>query len=195
MGAVGLGPKGPGHELAQSHHVRHGALWPRAGRTPPKPRPAPKHRPSPNPAYTQVGSWLYKSLLGVTPLLPGYAKAAVLPSGVLCAGCNLTAASGTLATPHGPLTVRWAKGAAETAAVNLSVSIPLGANATVGIPFGCGEASTATIAEGGAVVWRSGHFIPGAAPGVSAAAAVPGPEPRVEFEVASGDYAFATSCA
>ena len=40
--------------------------------------------------FGTVGSWMYKHLLGVTPLAPGFGSVRVQPSGVLCVGCNLT---------------------------------------------------------------------------------------------------------
>ena len=69
--------------------------------------------------------------------------------------------------------------------VTLSVTIPLGATATIGVPAALG----ATISEGGLVAWRGGDFVPGVQ-GIASAAAVPGIEPRVDFRVGSGTYTF-----
>ena len=135
--------------------------------------------------FGTVGSWMYKHLLGVTPLTPGFASVGVRPTGVLCAGCNLTAAAGAVSTPYGSVVVRWLKSDATPPTVHLSVTIPLGAAATIGVP----AASGATISEGGRVAWRGGAFVPGVR-GITSAAAVLGAEPRVDFRVASGTYIF-----
>ena len=135
--------------------------------------------------FGTVGSWMYKHLLGVTPLAPGFASVRVQPSGVLCVGCNLTSAAGAVHTPYGPVVVRWLKSAANPPMVTLSVTIPLGATATIGVPAALG----ATISEGGLVAWRGGDFVPGVR-GIASAAAVPGIEPRVDFRVGSGTYTF-----
>jgi len=132
--------------------------------------------------FGSVGSWFYKSLLGVVPTKPGYASLAIHPTGVLCAGCNLTAATGTLSTPHGPVVVGWQS---RNASVNLTVTVPIGTNATVAVP----APANASITEGGAAVWKGGKFVPGVS-GISSAKAVAAFEPYVEFEVASGSYAF-----
>ena len=135
--------------------------------------------------FGTVGSWMYKHLLGVMPLAPGFASVRVQPAGVLCAGCNLTSAAGTVSTPAGAVAVRWLKSATMPPVVNMSVIIPLGATATIGVPAAPG----ATVTEGGLVTWRGDVFVPGV-PGIASAAAVPGTEPRVDFHVGSGSYAF-----
>ena len=135
--------------------------------------------------FGTVGSWMYKHLLGVTPLAPGFGSVRVQPSGVLCVGCNLTSASGAVHTPYGPVVVRWLKSAAGPPVVTLNVTIPLGATATVGVPAAPG----ASVSEGGRVAWRGGAFVPGVR-GIASAAAVPGIEPRVDFRVGSGTYIF-----
>jgi alpha-L-rhamnosidase len=74
----------------------------------------------------------------------------------------------------------------------LKVSIPLGATGKVAVT--AASLLDVTISEGlGAaadtVVWSKGKYIAGA-PGVSSATPLPGLEPAVEFEVASGTYWF-----
>jgi hypothetical protein len=70
----------------------------------------------------------------------------------------------------------------------LAATVPVGATAAVTV-WALGDASTASVTEGGAPVWRDGSFVPGNAPGVlSAAASSDGRS--VVFEVGSGAFAF-----
>ena len=55
--------------------------------------------------FGSVVGWMYKQLIGIRPLEPGFALAAIAPSGVGVR--NLTSAEGRVATPHGDIVVEW----------------------------------------------------------------------------------------
>ena len=143
------------------------------------------------PSSSSLCDRFYRKLLGVTPLAPGYARVSIKPTGI--GHANLSHAAARVATPRGDVAVNVAS---NTSVLTLAVELPPGATARVSVPLHAAggaraNAATATIAEGGAPIWRSGKFVPGVA-GVSAAApSVDGA--YVEFEVASGAYAFSSA--
>ena len=71
----------------------------------------------------------------------------------------------------------------------VQATVPVGGVARVRVPM---PAGAAVIREGGAVVWKGGAFVPGAAPGVKSGAALANGE-GVEFSVGSGEYSFEAS--
>ena len=70
--------------------------------------------------------------------------------------------------------------------------MPLGATGQIAVPVAT-PTSTTTISEAGTLIWRAGKFVPGVA-GITSAKLVGGAkQATVEFEVASGSYAFEAS--
>ena len=105
------------------------------------------------------------------------------------AGADLFAlvqnASAAVDTEMGAAAASWAL---TGGTYELSATVPVGSTAAITV-WALGDASTATVTEGGVPVWRDGAFVPGLAPGVlSAAASSDGLS--VVFEVGSGTFAF-----
>lgn len=135
--------------------------------------------------------WMYKRALGVTPLLPGYAKLAVRPAAIGVR--NLTTASGRVGTPHGEVLVSW-DAAASGRWLSLNVTVPLAPRpSTVRVPRlpGGPAADAVTISESGRTIWRRGTFIAGV-DGIKAAHSTQEGD-SVEFELLAGRFAFRSS--
>ncbi|HVU74515.1 MAG TPA: family 78 glycoside hydrolase catalytic domain [Mycobacteriales bacterium] len=82
---------------------------------------------------------IQQSLLGVRPTSPGFATFAVTPPRHV-----LTHASGTVPTPHGPITVSWQRGTRFT----LTVTVPPNTTARVTLPTRDGRSVTRTVSAG-----------------------------------------------
>ena len=157
--------------------------------------------------FGSVGGWLYKSLAGITPLAPGYARADVRPRGIGVR--NLSHLNASVATPHGEITLSWrlvsaasaTSAAAPPAQLSLALRLPAGVAARVAIPLlstiteaGSGSQSFSPAGqprgrlwEAGSLVWSRGAFVAGVR-GISTTEATRGGV--VELEVASGSYQF-----
>jgi len=152
--------------------------------------------------FGTVSAFFYRQLMGITPLKPGYAVVGVQPTGIFSG--KLTHASASVWTPRGDVHVSWQiKQADATSKVEettsemaesakgpdsvfqLQVTIPSGATALVAVA----ASAAAIITEGGQVVWQKGAFVAGV-PGFTSATTLGGPEPAVQFAVASGTYVF-----
>ncbi len=88
-------------------------------------------------------------LLGVRPSAPGFAAAQIAP-----AIDELAWARGTVPTPRGPLSVSWTRAAGASGPVDLEVTVPPNAGATVHIPVTASD----RITESGAPVSRRRHI-------------------------------------
>lgn len=78
---------------------------------------------------------------------------------------------------------------ALSCARQVSVSVPTGARATVSVPTFDTPPARAALTEGGVALWVGGAFVPGAVPGVVAAAAAADGR-AVQVWVGAGDYVF-----
>jgi len=160
--------------------------------------------------------WLYQTLVGIamdkedfgvgvllpaqtggaqsTPAVPtGYSSFRVAPRLL----GDLSAASATVVTMRGDVSVSWARSAAT---VWLNVTLPLGADTAVTVPLprgqGCDPGKT-TVWEGAALVWQRGRYVPGVL-GISGAQPAPTAGPLglggVQVTTGSGAFAFVASC-
>ena len=107
---------------------------------------------------------------------------------------DLSAASATLVTMRGNISVSWAR---LRRTVWLNVTLPLGADTAVTVPLprerGCGPAQ-ATVWEGAGPVWQHGAFNPGV-PGIaSARVSVTSGLDGVQVTAGSGEYVFSATC-
>lgn len=80
-------------------------------------------------ALGAVGNFIYKNVLGVTPIDGGYKKFAVKPD----TACGLKWAKGKLQTPFGEIKTEWAQGGGD---FGLKVTVPFGAECNVVLPDG-----------------------------------------------------------
>ena len=151
----------------------------------------------------------------VDTLPTGYSRFRVAPQ--LLGG--LSAASATVVTMRGTISVSWARSPAETAPATatawLNVTLPLGADTAVTVPLatrtrrrgtgddgrlgGC-SSTESTVREGavggspGSLVWHGGTFAPGV-PGIrSAQAVVTAGHAAIRVLAGSGSYAFSATC-
>lgn len=83
-----------------------------------------------------IDDWFFKDLVGVTPNAPGYRKISVTPHVI----GDLTSASGSTQTPLGPVAASWTK---MGDVFTLAVDAPVGATATVSVPFQTGQVISA----------------------------------------------------
>ncbi|MHB8464751.1 MAG: family 78 glycoside hydrolase catalytic domain [Acidimicrobiales bacterium] len=95
---------------------------------------------------------IQQTLLGVTPVAPGFASFDVTPPAHV-----LTRAAGSVPTPYGTIEVRWSRPAAGTAPFELDVTVPPNTSATIRLP----ARDMAAVHEAGTAVTR--------APGVASA--------------------------
>ncbi len=79
-------------------------------------------------ALGAVVDWLHRTVAGLAPLEPGYARVLVAPQ----PGGGLTWARTSLRTPHGPVAVFWSRPDAE--ALELDVTLPDGVSGVVRLP-------------------------------------------------------------
>lgn len=127
--------------------------------------------------FGTVDAWLYRTLAGIIPMEPGWRRVRVQPWPLGA----LTHAGATVATIHGPLGVRWERGAMRFA---LELEVPVGIVVDLKIPAAEGQK---TLTEGGVPVWgRNGRSVAGIGP-VSAA------EGFLQTVVQSGRYRFEVS--
>lgn len=134
--------------------------------------------------FGSVGSWMFKWLAGITPLAPGFTRAAIRPAGIGVR--NLTHANATVHTPQGHIRTFWRLDASTSPpTLYLSITIPLGSTASVAVPL----QHSGSITEGGRPVFRRGAFVPGVEGVTGATASSSG----VDLDVASGQYQFVTS--
>eukprot|EP01045_Picozoa_sp_COSAG04_P032165 COSAG04_NODE_6215_length_1382_cov_1.440374_1_plen_378_part_00 len=135
-----------------------------------------------HPALTSFEPWFYSTLAGIRPTGPGFAESAVAPQLL----GNLTSVDAMIDTVAGPLRCSWVRTQTN---LSIDVTIPPNTESTVTIPTG--DASRATVTEGGAVVWLRGVFRAGASAGVASGWASHGAQqPGISFVVGSGRYAF-----
>jgi alpha-L-rhamnosidase len=134
--------------------------------------------------FGSVGSWLYKWLVGITPLTPGFTRTAIRPAGIGVR--NLTYANASVHSPQGQIRTAWRLDTSTSPpTLSISISIPIGSAASVAVPL----RHSGTITEGGAPVFRDGAFVPG----VEGVAGATASSSDVHLEVASGQYQFVTS--
>ena len=137
--------------------------------------------------FGTVGSWFYKSLVGITPKSAGYATAHIAPQGV--GHSNLTHADATVATPYGTIASSWALVQGK---LTHTVTLPVGVSATVAVPIvGNNEAqphasSAIIIQETGTTVWANSEYVAGV-DGITQATTA---KNAVVFTVGSGKYEF-----
>eukprot|EP00939_MAST-03C_sp_MAST-3C-sp1_P000379 g379.t1 len=104
--------------------------------------------------FGTVGSWMYKSLAGITPIEAGYGVIGIAPTGIGGRN-NMTSAYASVGTPLGDVVSSWSIDATSGKYTHL-VSVPVGATAQISVPATSSDA--AIVREGGAVVWRNGAF-------------------------------------
>ncbi|WP_432523606.1 family 78 glycoside hydrolase catalytic domain [Kineococcus sp. SYSU DK006] len=80
-------------------------------------------------ALGAVADWMHRTIAGISPLEPGYARALIAPR----PGGGLTWARGALSTPHGRLAVSWRL---EDGAFSVDVTVPEGTSALLRLPDG-----------------------------------------------------------
>ncbi|WP_062431628.1 alpha-L-rhamnosidase C-terminal domain-containing protein [Herbidospora daliensis] len=97
---------------------------------------------------TQV---LTESLLGVTPINPGYSTWEVKPR-----PANVTWAQGAAPTARGALTVRWAQD--NTRQFHLQVTSPSGTSGEVWVPLATAAATSSALTPGATFLRRSGLY-------------------------------------
>ena len=76
-----------------------------------------------------VGAFLYRRVLGVEPVLPGYKLFKFAP----LVGGDLTEADGTVGTPYGEIKVAWH---IENGEITAEITVPMGTACTVTLPGG-----------------------------------------------------------
>ncbi|GAA3558599.1 glycoside hydrolase family 78 protein [Microlunatus spumicola] len=79
-------------------------------------------------ALGAVVDWLHRTVAGLAPLEPGYARVLVAPQ----PGGGLTWAKTSLRSPHGPVAVSWS--VADGGALELDVTLPEGVSGVVRLP-------------------------------------------------------------
>ncbi|HET6152006.1 MAG TPA: alpha-L-rhamnosidase C-terminal domain-containing protein [Marmoricola sp.] len=90
-------------------------------------------------------SALSRYVVGIAPTTPGYARWSVAPQ-----TSGLVWAQGVSPTPHGPISVRWAR---TTRSFHLTVQAPAGTSGAVSVPL---IDASADIARNGKIVWSNG---------------------------------------
>ena len=78
-------------------------------------------------ALGAVADWMHRTVAGIAPLEPGYAKVLVAPQ----PGPGITAASGALDTPHGRVATSLAP---RRARCTVDVAVPDGVTAVLRLP-------------------------------------------------------------
>ncbi|MDQ1512754.1 MAG: alpha-L-rhamnosidase, partial [Microbacteriaceae bacterium] len=78
-------------------------------------------------ALGAVADWMHRTIGGLSPLEPGYAKVLVAPR----PGGGITDAATSLRTPHGVVSVEWRL---DPERVRLEITIPEGATAVLRLP-------------------------------------------------------------
>ncbi|WP_432505549.1 alpha-L-rhamnosidase [Kineococcus arenarius] len=78
-------------------------------------------------ALGAVADWMHRTVAGISPLEPGYARSLIAPQ----PGGGLAWARASLETPHGRLAVRWEQGEAGLIA---EVEVPAGTSAVLRLP-------------------------------------------------------------
>ena len=133
--------------------------------------------------FGTVSSWFFKYLTGIRPLKGGYQEIEIKPFGQAALGH----ASARIGTPYGDIVSSW-KRETSTASYSHTLSIPLGTNATLLLPFEAFEdEKVLTITEGGVPVWSTGEFI-ASVPEIISGIRV---EKGIEFVLLNGRYKFA----
>ncbi|MGH9325316.1 MAG: family 78 glycoside hydrolase catalytic domain [Terriglobia bacterium] len=134
--------------------------------------------------FGSVGAWFYRALAGInqSPGAAGYRHMLIEPH----LEENLHWASGTIHTIRGAVSSSWARSPGK---ITLSVSIPVGADATVLVPKE-EQMTRITVSESGHAVWENNHYVSGD-PGVTAGHES---DDGVVFNVGSGDYRFELTC-
>jgi alpha-L-rhamnosidase len=79
-------------------------------------------------ALGAVADWMHRTIGGITPLEPGYAKVLVAPR----PGGGIAWARSSLITRRGPIRVSWATD--DTGAIHLDLDVPDGVHALVRLP-------------------------------------------------------------
>ena len=82
-----------------------------------------------DPASGAVGAFLYRRVLGVEPVLPGYKLFKFAP----LVGGGLTEADGTVGTPYGEIKAAWH---IENGEMTAEITVPMGTACTVTLPGG-----------------------------------------------------------
>ena len=127
--------------------------------------------------FGTVDAWFYRTLAGIAAAEPGWRRVRVQPRPV----GDLRHAGATVGTIHGPLGVRWERGAGRFA---IELEVPVGVIVDLRLPH---EAAQGSLAEGGVPVWgRGAREVPGVGP-------VSAEEGWLRTEVQSGRYAFELS--
>ena len=83
-------------------------------------------------AFGSVAGWLRQSLLGITPVSPGYRRIRIAP----LIGGGIEWAEGTLETPFGRLGTKWS---ISPAGGRLEVTLPAGTESEIALPNGVTE--------------------------------------------------------
>ncbi len=151
------------------------------------------HPPPPtrnHPFLLAHGLWVWEGLAGLR--VGGGGRAVALAPPLLV---DLPAAAGVWRGPLGEVAASWAwAGAPAASGARVRLRTPPGtAAASVTVPLPGWGAAAGEVAEGGAVLWRGGAFVPGAAPGVVGAAPTADGSAVVVQLAGSGDYAFSGS--
>jgi alpha-L-rhamnosidase len=132
-----------------------------------------------HPMFGSVGSWLYKTLAGISlsPGSVGFENIRIIPQMVR----DLRFAAGSTRTVRGELSSTWAR---DEQGVRLDVVIPVGSEAEVVLPKF--NLENVTISEGDTVIWDGQGY----KPGVQGIRSVAKAQSGFELKVGSGRYSF-----
>jgi alpha-L-rhamnosidase len=80
-----------------------------------------------HPMYGSVGAWMFKYLVGIKPVSPGFSRVSIKPNIPI----KLTYAEATVDTCRGDIHVKWQKSYGDT---QLFVTVPFGVEADIYLP-------------------------------------------------------------
>ena len=139
-----------------------------------------------------IGAWLYSDVAGIAqqPGTSGWSSLLLWPRATTHE--LLPNAAGSYASVAGTVAVEWVVDAAARS-FSVKATVPPNVVAEVRLTFPAGTAPAALVAtEGGAVVFRNGAFVPGAAAGVTGAVLLANSS-AVAVNVGSGVYGLVLS--
>jgi len=134
-----------------------------------------------------LGEWIHRSVVGVSPLSPGYLRVAYNPV-LLGVDKGLTSVSAEYDTIRGTIRTAWALTPCAGCRLALNATVPTTSTGQVHVPQ---VGSDGVVYESGRVVWSHGRFQRGV-DGVTDAH-WDAEEAAVVFDVDSGSYAFVVS--
>lgn len=106
--------------------------------------------------FGTVSSWMYKSLVGITPIDAGYVTVGIAPTGIGGKN-NMTSAYASVGTPLGSVVSSWSLDPTNGTFTH-DVSVPVGAVARVSIPLSSlGGAANVIVRESDRDIWSVTH--------------------------------------